>query len=195
MDFFPNFLKGKRILGEEACSTHDCGNENLREISNLRTILANGRERFAAIWCEHGYLKSRAMIGSDLELPSSHSHVKTNQYNEVSQVFCSPFKLYICFLWGGFGRTPKKQNGPGDAKWNKKSPDHPYHGFLGSHNGKVRQMGGCIGNWAWIFLRSQSNCRGRATATRGSEAYSAGAAKKAVGRFFVWTYKTNDMEV
>lgn len=120
-NFFPNFLKGKRILGEEACSTHDCGNENLRKISNLRTILANGRERFAAIWCEHGYLKSRAMIGSDLELPSSHSHVKTNQYNEVSQVFCSPFKLYICFLWGGFGRTPKKQNGPGDAKWNKKN--------------------------------------------------------------------------
>ena len=109
--------------------------------------------------------------------------------------FVPPSSYIYVFYGGGFGRTPKKQNGPGDAKWNKKSPDHPYHGFLGSHNGKVRQMGGCIGNWAWIFLRSQSNCRGRATATRGSEAYSAGAAKKAVGRFFVWTYKTNDMEV
>lgn len=110
MDFFPNFLKGKRILGEEACSTHDCGNENLRKISNLRTILANGRERFAAIWCEHGYLKSRAMIGSDLELPSSHSHVKTNQYNEVSQVFCSPFKLYIYIyvFYGGASEEPQK---------------------------------------------------------------------------------------
>ena len=51
------------------------------------------------------------MIGSDLELPSSHSHVKTNQYNEVSQVFCSPFKLYIyiyMFFMGGLRKNPKK---------------------------------------------------------------------------------------